>query len=61
MHSFIMPLLFSLILFVFSDLLDAFWSLFRVSVVVLLSALGIMLLIRMMLVFTVKETVGNVF
>src|SRR4030067_2202015 len=52
----IMPLLFSLILLMFSDLLDTFWSFFFVSAVVLLSALGIMLLIRMVLESTVKET-----
>jgi hypothetical protein len=51
----IMPLLLSLILLTVSDVLDIFWTFVSVSVVVLMSAMGIMLLIKMVLGSTVKE------
>jgi hypothetical protein len=51
----IMPLLLSLILLTVSDVIDIFWTFVSVSVVVLMSALGIMLLIKMVLGSTVKE------
>jgi hypothetical protein len=51
-----MPLLFSLILLMVSDFLDTYWTFVSVSVVVVMSALGIMLLIRMVLESTVKES-----
>jgi hypothetical protein len=50
----IMPLLLSLILLMVSDFLDVFWTFISVSIVVLMSALGIMLLIKMVLESTVK-------
>ncbi len=52
----IMPLLFSLILLMVSDFFDTFWSFVFVSVVVVMSALGIMLLIKMVLESTIKES-----
>jgi hypothetical protein len=51
----IMPLLLSLILLMVSDVIDVFWTFVSVSVVVLLSAVGIMLLIKMVLGSTVKQ------
>jgi hypothetical protein len=52
----ILPLLLSLILLMVSDYLDIFWTFVFVSAVVLMSALGIMLLIRMVLESTVRES-----
>jgi hypothetical protein len=52
----IMPLLFSLILLMVSDYLDTFWTFVFVSLVVLMSAFGILLLIKMVLGSTVRES-----
>jgi hypothetical protein len=52
----IMPLLFSLILLMVSDFVDTYWTFVFVSAVVVMSALGIMLLIKMVLGSTIKES-----
>lgn len=52
----ILPLLLSLMMLEVSDFLSTFWSFVFVSVVVLMSAFGIMLLIKMVLESTVKES-----
>ncbi len=51
----ITPLLLSLILSLVSDLLDILWTFVSVSIVVLMSALGIILLIKMVLESAVRE------
>jgi len=52
----ILPLLLSLILLYVSDVLDPFWTFWSVSIVVVISAVEIMLLIKMVLGSTVKES-----
>ena len=52
----ILPLLLSLILLMVSDVLDRFLTFFSVSIVVAISAVGIMLLIKLVLGSTVKES-----
>jgi hypothetical protein len=52
----IMPLLLSLILLMVSDFMDIFSTYLSVSIVVVMSALGIMLLIKMVLESTIKES-----
>ena len=52
----ILPLLLSLILLMVSDVLNPFWTFFSVSIVVAISAVGIMLLIKMVLGSTVQES-----
>jgi hypothetical protein len=52
----IMPLLLSLVLLYISDVLDLFWTFWSVSFVVIISVVGIMLLIKMVLGSTVKES-----
>ncbi|HEX9262175.1 MAG TPA: hypothetical protein VF893_06565 [Candidatus Bathyarchaeia archaeon] len=50
------PLLLSLPILMVIDFLDVFWIFMSVSIVVLMGSLGIMLLIKMVLGTTVKET-----
>jgi len=52
----ILPLLLSLVLLYVSDVLGLFWTFWSVSIVVVISAVGIMLLIKMVLGSTVKES-----
>jgi hypothetical protein len=52
----ITPVLCSLLLLTVADLLDNFWNFVSASIVVLLCALGILLLIKMTLESTVKES-----
>ena len=55
----IVPILLSLLLLMVVDLLDAFWNFFFLSIVVLLCSVGILLLIKMVLESTVKESQGQ--
>jgi hypothetical protein len=50
----ILPLLLSLILLMFYDILDIVWTFFSVSAVVVLSSIGIVLLIKMVLESAIK-------
>jgi hypothetical protein len=52
----ILPIMLSLLLLLVTDLLDIFWNFITVSAVVLMCSLGILLLIRMVLGSTVKES-----
>ncbi len=52
----VLPLLLSLVLLYVSDVLDLFWTFWSVSLVVVISTVGIMLLIKMVLGSTVKES-----
>jgi hypothetical protein len=52
----LLPLLLSLLLLMVSDFLDLFWTFASVSIVVLMGSLGIMLLMKMVLGSTVKES-----
>jgi ABC-type protease/lipase transport system fused ATPase/permease subunit len=51
----ILPLLLSLIMLEVSDFIDTFWSFVFVSVVVLMSSVGIMYLIKMVLESAVRD------
>jgi hypothetical protein len=52
----VLPLLLSLLLLMVSDFMEKFWTFASLSIVVLMSSLGIMLLIKMVLGSTVKES-----
>ena len=52
----IVPILLSLLLLIVADLLDVFWNFFFLSFVVLMCSLGILLLIKIVLESTIKES-----
>lgn len=52
----ILPIMLSLLLLMVTDLLDIFWNFVTTSAVVLMCSLGILLLIKMVLGSTVKES-----
>lgn len=52
----ILPILLSLLLLLVVDLLDIFWNFFFLSIVIVICSLGILLLIKIVLESTVKES-----